>query len=285
MNTQKKFQSIVLATDLDGTFLTKDPDARRRNLDAIAYFKANGGHFTFATGRYHTAVLGGSYFCTEELLNLPAVTGNGSCLYDYAAKSVLEKTPIPYELVREIYFKMKEIAPTAGLRAITDEGVVYTELSNPMMEADFAWLAPKRPSFLLSIDEWRSYGLYKLAIRDELDVVNELKPKLIEAFRGRLEVSQSDDTLIDVQALGVTKARGLRRLCELCFDRPVTLCVAGDYYNDLEMMSIADLAFCPENAVDEVKAICRATLCHHDRGVIAEVIETIETMIDQGELQ
>ena len=274
----------MLATDLDGTFLTKDPDARRRNLDAIAYFKANGGHFTFATGRYHTAVLGGSYFCSEELLNLPAVTGNGSCLYDYATQSVLEKTPIPHELVRELYFEMKRIAPTAGLRAITDEGVVYTELSNPMMVADFEWLSPKRPSFLLSIDEWHSYGLYKLAIRDELDVVNDLKPKLAEHFRGRLEVSQSDDTLIDVQALGVTKARGLRRLCELCFDRTVTLCVAGDYFNDLEMMAAADLAFCPENAVDEVKAICRATLCHHDRGVIAEVIAEIETMIDQGEL-
>lgn len=280
----KKFQNIVLATDLDGTFLTKDPDGRRRNLEAIAYFKENGGHFTFATGRYHTAVLGGSYFRTEELLNLPAVTGNGSCLYDYAASSVLEKTPISYELVHELYFQMKQIAPTAGLRAITDEAVLYTELCNPMMEADFAWLSPKRPSKLLPIDEWCSYGLYKLAIRDELRIIDFLKPKLAEHFLGKLEISQSDDTLIDVQALGITKARGLRRLCELCFDHPITLVVAGDYHNDLEMMAAADFAFCPENAVDEVKALCRATLCHHDRGVIAEVIEQIESIIDQGEL-
>jgi len=284
MKNPKKFQNIVLATDLDGTFLTKDPDGRRRNLDAIQYFKENGGHFTFATGRYHTAVLGGSYFRSEELLNLPAVTGNGSCLYDYAKGAVLEKTPIPYELVRELYFEMKRFAPTAGLRAITDEAVIYTELSNPMMEADFAWLSPKRESRLVSIEEWGAYGLYKLAIRDELEIVNDLKPKLAEHFRGRLEVSQSDDTLIDVQALGVTKALGLRRLCELCFDRPMTLVVAGDYHNDLEMMSVAELAFCPENAVDEVKAVCRATLCHHDRGVIAEVIEYLDQMIDKGEL-
>lgn len=281
---KNKFQNIVLATDLDGTFLTKDPDGRRRNLDAIQYFKENGGHFTFATGRYHTAVLGGSYFRSEELLNLPAVTGNGSCLYDYASGSVLEKKPIPYEFVRELYFEMKRMAPTAGLRAITDEAVIYTELSNPMMEADFAWLSPKRESRLVPIDEWGAYGLYKLAIRDEVDIVNDIKPRLAECFRGKLEVSQSDDTLIDVQALGVTKALGLRRLCELCFDHPVTLCVAGDYHNDLEMMAVADLAFCPENAVDEVKAICRATLCHHDRGVIAEVIEYLDQMIDKGEL-
>ena len=272
----KKFEHIVLATDLDGTFLTKDPEGRRRNLEAIEYFKENGGHFTFATGRYYNAVFGGSYFRTEELLNLPAVTGNGSCLYDYAKGRALEQTPIPYELVRELYFEMKRFAPTSGVRAITDEAVVYTELSNPMMEADFAWLSDKRESRLLTIDEWRPYGLYKLAIRDELPIVNELKPYLAERFRGRLEISQSDDTLIDVQALGVTKARGLRRLCELCFDAPVTLCVAGDYDNDLEMMRDADLAFCPANAVDEVKAVCRATLCHHDRGVIADIVAWLD---------
>ncbi len=279
-----KFSDVVLATDLDGTFLTKDPDGRRRNLEAIAYFKENGGHFTFATGRYYTVVLGGSYFRSEELLNLPAVTGNGSCLYDYAKEAALEKTPIDYELVRELYLEMKRFAPTAGLRAITDEAVIYTELCNPMMEADFAWLSPKREARLVPIDGWGAYGLYKLSIRDELAVVNGLKPKLAEHFHGRLEISQSDDTLIDVQALGVTKALGLRRLCELCFDHPVTLVVAGDYHNDLEMMVAADLAFCPENAVDEVKAVCRATLCHHDRGVIAEVIAEIERMLDGGEL-
>ena len=279
----KKFSGIVLATDLDGTFLTKNPEGRRRTLEAIAYFKENGGHFTFATGRYYNAVFGGSYFDTATLLNLPAVTGNGSCLYDYAAGKALEQTPIPYELVRELYFEMKRISPSSGVRAITDRGVVYTELSNPMMVADFEWLSPKRPSFLLSIDEWREYDLYKLAVRDELAVVDDLKPRLAELFRGRLEVSQSDDTLIDVQAFGVTKARGLRRLCELCFDHPVTLVEAGDYYNDLEMMQVADLAFCPENAVDAVKSVCRKTLCHHDQGVIADVIEILETMIDGGE--
>ncbi len=272
-----KFSGIVLATDLDGTFLTKDPEGRRRNLEAIQYFKDNGGHFTFATGRYYNAVFGGSYFDTAELLNLPAVTGNGSCLYDYAKGEALEQTPTPFEYVRELYVEMKRLAPTAGLRAITDTGVIYTELSNPMMEADFAWLSPKRPSYLVPIDEWCHYGLYKLALRDELAVVNNLKPMLAELFRGKLEISQSDDTLIDVQALGVTKAQGLRRLCELCFDYPVTLVVAGDYYNDLEMMRAADLAFCPENAVDEVKAVCRATLCHHDRGVIADIVEWLDS--------
>lgn len=280
----KKFQNIVLATDLDGTFLTKDPQGRRRNLDAIEYFKEHGGHFTFATGRGHTAVLGGSYFDRQTLLNLPAVTGNGAVLYDFAAGQVLESTPIPASLVGELFYEMKRLAPTAGIRVIVDGAVLYTDVSNPIMEEDYAWLSPKMEPRILPVEEWGAYGLYKLAIRDEVAVVDALKPALAELFRGRLEISQSDNNLIDVQMVGCTKASGLRRLCALCFDHPVTLCVAGDYHNDLEMMGAADLAFCPENAVDEVKAICRATLCHHDRGLMADIVALLDRMVEEGEL-
>lgn len=280
-----KFSDIVLATDLDGTFLTKDPDGRRRNLDAIQYFKENGGHFTFATGRYYTAIHGGTYFQCKELLNLPAVTGNGSCLYDYVKECAFEQRPISHELVKEIYFEMKRIASSAGLRTIIDDGVLYSDISNAVMEADYAWLSQKgREILFLPIERWGEKTLYKLAIRDESRKIQRLFEALRERFAGRAEFSLSDDTILDVQALGVTKAFGLRRLCELCLDRPMTLVVAGDYLNDLEMMAAADLAFCPENAVDEVKAVCRKTLCHHDRGVIAEVIGELETMIDEGEL-
>ena len=281
----KKFQNIVLATDLDGTFLTKDPEGRRRNLDAIQYFKDNGGHFTFATGRYYTAVHGGSYFQCEELLNLPAVTGNGSCLYNFAAGRALEQRPISPELVKEIYFEMKRIAPSAGLRTIIDDGVLYSDISNAVMQADHEWLSQKgRPIIFLPIERWGEKALYKLAIRDNAEIIRSLLEDLRERFAGRAEFSLSDDTTLDVQALGVTKALGLRRLCELCFDHPVTLVVAGDYLNDVDMMKAADLAFCPENAVGEVKAICRATLCHCDRGLIAEVIAYLDQMIDKGEL-
>ena len=87
-----------------------------------------------------------------------------------------------------------------------------------------------------------------------------------------------------MQAIAYTKALGLRKLCELYFERSVTLVVAGDYHNDLAMMKEADLAFCPENAVDEIKAISRATLCNHNEGLMADIVATLERMIDEGEL-
>ncbi|MBO5938308.1 MAG: HAD hydrolase family protein [Clostridia bacterium] len=257
--SSQKFQNIVLATDLDGTFLTKDPDGRRRNLEAIAYFKENGGHFTFATGRAHFNVVGEDYFVIEELLNLPAAVGNGSVLYDYATETPVWKANTPRELLLDLYAEMKRCSPSAVL-------------------------TPKWEDPLGEPDTWREGDFYKLDIRDPEGDLAALIDTLSKYFGERLVFTRAAENCFDVQAIVYTKAMALRKLCELYFDRPVTLCVAGDYHNDLAMMREADLAFCPENAVDEIKAISHATLCHHGEGLMADIVKELERMIDEGAL-
>lgn len=46
-----KFDGILICTDLDGTLLRNDGTISQENLSAIEYFKAEGGYFTFVTGR------------------------------------------------------------------------------------------------------------------------------------------------------------------------------------------------------------------------------------------
>ena len=46
-----KFDGILICTDLDGTLINSSEKVSKENLDAIEYFKANGGLFTFVTGR------------------------------------------------------------------------------------------------------------------------------------------------------------------------------------------------------------------------------------------
>jgi hydroxymethylpyrimidine pyrophosphatase-like HAD family hydrolase len=49
----------------------------------------------------------------------------------------------------------------------------------------------------------------------------------------------------------------------------------GDYENDIDMLENADKAFCPSNAIDEVKAVCHKILCDHNDGAVADMIEYI----------
>ena len=58
--------------------------------------------------------------------------------------------------------------------------------------------------------------------------------------------------------------------------KPVRLFACGDYENDLTMLAAADVAVCPTNALDCVKAVADVCLCHHTEGLIANLIELIE---------
>ena len=47
----KKFEGMLFCTDLDGTLYNDEKTVSKQNLDAIEYFKSEGGLFTFITGR------------------------------------------------------------------------------------------------------------------------------------------------------------------------------------------------------------------------------------------
>ena len=58
--------------------------------------------------------------------------------------------------------------------------------------------------------------------------------------------------------------------------RQLTVCAVGDYENDSAVLSAADIAVCPSNATEDIKAICDLCLCSNDEGVIADLVEYFE---------
>ena len=83
---------------------------------------------------------------------------------------------------------------------------------------------------------------------------------------------------MEVQPIGISKKFQFPYLKEMYPD--TELWCIGDFNNDLEMLSGADVAVCPENAVDEVKAICQLQVCHCKEGALAEMIDEIERRLD-----
>ena len=54
-----------------------------------------------------------------------------------------------------------------------------------------------------------------------------------------------------------------------------TLIAVGDYWNDMELLEAADVACCPENAIDEVKAVCAHVLPSHNDDALAALIRNV----------
>ncbi len=271
----KKFEHIVIASDIDGTFLTDNPKGMERNRRRVAYFKENGGKFTFSTGRDYRQILQ-VIPDASELVNLPAVTCNGACLYDFGKTREAERTLMDYNAVLEMLQYLDREKLPVGARGATDRQFLFHDITkNSRILRDYE-RCKEGEGVVLSAEKWNTYPLYKLTLLGEQQIMEALCPILAKMFEGRLQVTQSEATHINVQAWGMTKAILLEQLVKKEEGDAAFLCVVGDYDNDLEMMALSDFPCCPSNAVDRVKAVCKECFCSNDEGVVADLIDYLD---------
>lgn len=76
----KRFEGLVLCSDVDGTLIDEHNSVPKENLEAIQYFRAHGGKFTLATGRIPEAVTPVLHGIT---LDFPCICHNGCSIYDF----------------------------------------------------------------------------------------------------------------------------------------------------------------------------------------------------------
>ncbi len=271
-----KFEKIIIATDLDGTFLDDGENVVARNIEAIEYFKANGGHFTVATGRValHAA---GAVPNIESLINMPAVTCNGACLYDFSRDEAVMTHEMPYEdAIRVMDFVHREY-PSAGIRvSVKDYCFASTpdDLKNPYLQYDMERYGNTR-NFIAPTDEWRGLTIYKVVVRIDADIIDEAMSRIVEVFGDKFTATQSWPTIIDLQPAGVNKGKSLMDYVHRFMGEDYTVYACGDYLNDLELLLAADVAVCPSNAHPEIKKISNLCLCSNNEGLIGELVENI----------
>ncbi len=272
----KKFEKTVIATDLDGTFFGDNGTLVERNLRAVKYFTENGGLFTVATGRfpYHVTMV---FPEVAEYINLPAITCNGSCIYDFSQSKEMSVRTIPFELMMELERYVSRTEPRAALRASSSEHYFTCTpkgLENPYIAKEFASVAPEART-VIPTEDWAGKLFYKTVIRADKEIIDNLKPKVAERFADRLYVTQSAPTLIDIQIKGSNKGKAVRELTG-SLGEGYTLYTCGDYINDLELHAAADVSVCPSNAHPDVKKVCDLCLGSNTDGLIADLVEYLD---------
>ncbi len=273
------FSRYLIVTDLDGTFFGKGARQVERNLSAIEHFKAHGGHITAGTGRIPANIRRDIPNC-GELFNAPAVTANGAFIYDLAADECLHSTPMDPTYVKAAVELVQSLSDRVGARVSTRKAFLVNE--NRINDAILRDLG-ERVSFggeILPVEQWQTEGAlwYKIVFRGEYEDLAAIRPTVEAAFGDIFEYSVSSPRFFELQKKGCTKATGLRFVAGYMADKlghPVTMVAVGDQENDLPMLGAADIAACPDNAVDAVKSVCNLRLCHHDAGCIADLIERL----------
>lgn len=279
MKNDKIFEHIAIVTDLDGTFFGAGAQPPKANLQAIADFCTRGGQFTYGTGRMHKNIVR-VLPQSGTLCTLPAVVCNGSYLLDFATGERLYPTSMHTADVIAVAKYARELAPDLGVRVVTPDGFMTDGHGADIMR-EMARIPFDFPH-VLPIDEWPSANpaeqWFKLVFRGEAEQVAAARPYLVEKFGELFDFAVSGPRFLELTVKGCTKASGIARLKQLYRERTghdLFVVACGDQENDLAMLKAADVAFCPENAIPEVKEVCKAILCHHTEGIMPEVVKRI----------
>ena len=273
----KKFANKIIVSDLDGTFLGEHEEVVQRNVEAIEYFKRNGGYFTVATGRVAMHV-SGAIPCIAELINIPAVTCNGACLFDFRTGKVVASYPIDHDSIMALVTFVKQNFPDVGVRASSPNYCFVTskdDIKNPLIAKEFEKYIDC-DNYINEYETWSDATIFKVVLRLDSERVKEVTAAIREHFGDKFAVTQSWPTIIDIQLGGINKASSLEKYVRTTIGDGVKMYACGDYINDIEMLTAADVAVCPSNAHESVKKIADVCLCSNAQGLIADLVEYIE---------
>lgn len=267
------FSDTAIVTDLDGTFFNSEAELVGRNLDAVEYYKKNGGLFAVATGRVHTN-MGLLNEIMPTLVNIPCIQANGAYAYDYQKKKTYNEIFLNTEKASEYVKLVTEAFPKVSARVSTRDGK-YILHDTEWNEFDDRIIGH------LPVDEVPRNGWYRVAFDGPCEMLDAARERFEKNFREYFDFVKSCDTIYEFNDKTATKGTALDRLRELLIKSgratdKLKIYAAGDFENDLDMLRHADVPCCPENAIDRVKAIAKMRVCRCDDGAIADIIENIE---------
>ncbi len=264
-----KFSGVLLASDLDGT-LTNDKGIITDDvLQALSYFKAEGGRFTVCTGRTYM----GFHKYDPTYINAPVLLCNGAMAYDYEQKKVIFSNAISEEGCTAIEAVMEQFPDVAiemypfdktfaihinpdSERHFTSQDIPFTVIEHPS-ESVFPWVKA-----MLCAKE------------KTLDVQNFLKKNNFPGIR----YLPTTGSYIELLKDGTDKGTGLLQLADkLGIDKKDVYAV-GDDYNDKEMLLAAHLAFVPDNGNPNTKMLADHIVRANTNGCVANVIEILDTL-------
>ena len=265
-----KLDGIMICTDLDGTLLSSDRTISAENLDAIEYFKENGGYFTFITGR---VPLTANYLCETIKPNIPFGCINGAGIYDHRAQSYLWTAAIDEGYKDILEFVEREL-PEMGIQINTASGI-YICRDNPEMEIFYRVIGDN-----WSFCDYRSFDepIAKIIFvdRDEDRMTRLMEMLDSHPLADRFDFIRSEKSLYEILPKGIGKGSVMLKMAELLGIDPKKTVAVGDYNNDISMVAAAGLGIAVSNAVPELKAVADHITVSNDEHAIAKIIHNIE---------
>ncbi|WP_017729320.1 Cof-type HAD-IIB family hydrolase [Halalkalibacterium ligniniphilum] len=214
----------LIALDMDGTLLNDKHEVSEANRDAITEAQEQGVHVVLSTGR---SLITCRDYAESLKLTSYLVTVNGSEIW-HTSGELIHRQTVPADYIQTMWDLKNKY--NTGSWAVT-VGKVWRD-DFPTAISDYEWL---KFGFDIQDDDVRALILEELSKNKEL------------------EISNSSPTNIEVNGIGINKARALEKVCEKIGITMNEVIAMGDSLNDLAMIREAGIGVAMGNAQDVVK--------------------------------
>ncbi|WP_141579524.1 Cof-type HAD-IIB family hydrolase [Actinomadura sp. WMMA1423] len=258
----------VIATDLDGTIVRSDGTISARTVAALARVERAGAMLVMVTGRPPR-------WMTEIAAAVDhrgvAICANGAVLYDLHTETVLHASEITPDVLAEVVGRLRGISPELRFAVEYPTGFVF-ESSYDLG----GWDAAAFGGRAVDDDGLVSRGGTKLLAFHPAADPDALSEKAVEAVGDLVTVTHSSRRgLLEMSALGVTKASALEALCTERGVAAGDVTAFGDMPNDLPMLGWAGTSYAVANAHPLVLAAVSHKTSRNDDDGVAEVLERL----------
>ncbi|GAA2108778.1 HAD family hydrolase [Microlunatus panaciterrae] len=262
----------LIASDLDGTFLSSGGQVSEENSAAVLAAQEVGIPVLFATGR--------PVRWLDVIADLPGghptvIVSNGAALYDLGSR----------EMSHQVF-----ISPDVALSAIE-------EIRRVVQDATFALESGIRFGFEAAYRTWtdgdvpEDAGLFSGTVEEILEVddyvkmlvqshelgADELLLRVKRVVQDRLTATHSQSAgrgLVEISAPGVSKAAMLRRVCaELGIDAS-EVAAFGDMPNDIEMLTWVGMPHVVANAHPALLEMDIPVVASNDESGVGRTIQS-----------
>ncbi|EDS6428771.1 pyridoxal phosphatase [Salmonella enterica subsp. enterica] len=265
----------VIALDLDGTLLTPHKTLLPSSLDALSRAKEAGFQLIIVTGRHHVAI---HPFYQALALETPAICCNGTYLYDYQAKTVLDADPMPVDKALQLIDLLDE-HQIHGLMYVDDAMLYEHPTGHVVRTSRWAQTLPpeQRPTFTqvssLAQAARDVSAVWKFALTDEDIPRLQRFGQHVEQALG-LECEWSWHDQVDIARKGNSKGKRLTQWIEAQGGSMKNVIAFGDNYNDISMLEAAGTGVAMSNADEAVKARADVVIGDNTTDSIAKFIYT-----------
>lgn len=269
-----RFDGCLLACDIDGTLIF-DKMLPERNIEKIKFFVKEGGAFSLATGRTSQALLD----VTNKLDCIsPSVLSNGCVIYDFKTQSALKETTLSdkaLDMAVRVAGSMKigielhtaNVLYVPSRSAATDLHEQYESMSAKFVDCKTA------------VKKNINKIIYFLENEEQAETLLEMSKEYLSEsvfYRTSTYIGGVRQNYLEQMPNGVSKAAALKVLCKMLNIKKGGFFAIGDYYNDVEMITAADISAVPEDSPYDVKTAATVVVGSAKYGAVADFIEFLE---------